>query len=241
MGALNRRAVRPSLEPMEGRRLPSSAVIIAMANANPLPSRSALLDAASARGLQAAATPPTGTSSPAPLVPGQGQPSPQELRRQAFSASFTGPYTIGPGRFSDQARLAFFRGVGGSNQFLHGDLEMGVVTPTDPTAPLSGAAVMNDKSTNSGGILGLDLAADPSTLDAKGRPTTLALSNDANIYSGIYFINTSSGTASIRYHSYHRNARGLVSGIATVTFQGSVYTSGLTNPLRNSDLYYHRP
>ncbi len=240
MGSKPRRQFRPALGVLEGRRLPSSAVIAALARPNPLPGRSALLasslNASRARATAVASQETSG--SPAPLIPGQGQPTPQELRRETFTASFTGPYSIGPGRFSDQSQVAYFRGVGGSNQFLHGDFEMGIVTPAASGTPLSGGLVMNDKSTNTGAILGLDLAADPSTLDSRNRPTSLSLSADSNIYSGIYFINTSSGTVSIRYHSYHRNGRGVATGVATVTVEGLVYTSGLTSPIRNSDLYY---
>ena len=232
MRTSTRRAMNPGLEPMEGRRLLSSAIIIAMANPNPLPAADTLTLAASG-GSGGRAT----ISPAAPLGPGQGTPTQHELVRESFHASFTGPYSIGPGRFSDQSRMIYFRGVGSSNQFRHGDFEMAVVTPVDTTAAPTGAAVMNDKSTNSGGVLGLDLSAAQSSVDRFGRPTTMTFANDPNIYSGIYFINTSSGTATIRYRSASSGPHGYVRGVATVSFQGLVYTSGLTNPLKNSDLY----
>ena len=237
MSFARRRALIPGLERMEGRRLLSSAIIIATANSNPLPSSDTLAVAASGGAGLGGSSGRTGSSPTAPIVPGQGTPTPHELARETFRASFTGPYSIGPGRFSDQARIIYFRGVGGSNQFRHGDFEMAVVTPVDPAATLTGEAVMNDKSTNSGAILGLGLAAAPQSADRFGRPTTLTFKNDPNIYSGIYFFNTSSGTATIQYRSYNVGPHGYGRGVATVSFQGLVYTSGLTNPLKNTDLY----
>jgi len=242
MGRQNRRALNPGLEPMEGRQLLSSAIIIATANPNPLPSAD-LLSLAAAGGTGAGggghggAGAGTNAGPFAPIVPGQGQPTRHELARESFRGSFTGPYSIGPGRFSDQARMIYLRGVGGSNQFRHGDVEMAVVTPVDPAAPLSGAAVLNDKSTNSGGVIGLDLVADRQSLDRLGRPGKLTITSDPNIYGGIYFVSTTSGTATIHYRSYNVGPYGYGRGVATVSIQGLIYTSGLTNPLRNTDLY----
>ena len=231
---------------MEGRALLSTGLLIALSNPNSLPPHDTLVAAAtggtgggshgSGGGTGTGANP--SSAPPAPVVPGQGVPTPQERARESFRAVFTGPYQIGPGRFSDQARIISFRGVGGSNQFRHGDYEMAIVTPTDPTAPTLGASVMNDKSTNSGGVLGLDLTADPQAVDRFGRPTRLSFTNDPNIYSGIYFFNTSSGTVTISYSPPGPGGpHGYRTGVATAVFRGQVYTSGLTNPLANSDLY----
>jgi hypothetical protein len=177
-------------------------------------------------------------NSPAPLL-GAGQPTSHELAREEFRAVFTGPYTIGPGRFSDQSRILYFRGVGGSTDFLHGNFNMGIATPTDPTILPSGAAVLNDKNNNGAGILGLDVQVDPTSYDRAGRPTRLTFDSDPNIYSGGFFVSQSTGTVQIHYQPGRVSGRfpgATGQGVATVYFSGLVYTSGLTNPIRNSDL-----
>lgn len=223
MGDRRRRAATPRLEPMEGRQL-LSGIIAAIASQTPTPSLGALLD------VQAMGSTGTGSSggstSPSPLF-GQGQPTPAELTRERFTAAFQGPLTVGPGRFSDQSKIFYMRGLGGSNMFLHGDYQMGIVIPTNPTEPLTGEAILQDKNNNSGGILGLVLHGVPGGFDRHGRPTEMTFTSDPNIYSGIYFVSTSSGTVTIHYS---KNS-------AQAIFKGLVYTSGLTSPLRNTDLY----
>jgi len=162
-----------------------------------------------------------------PLL-GAGAPSRREQVRQSFRAVFTGRYYTSPGRFSDQSTTYFFRGVGGSSFFLHGDFDMGVVTPTDPTAPFTGEAILQDKNTSSQAIVGLVLKGDRTAVDSKGRPTRLTLSADPNIYSGMFFVDAATGTVDIRYGPNKS---------VTVIFNAQVYTSGLANPLVNSDLY----
>jgi hypothetical protein len=164
-----------------------------------------------------------------PLL-GNGQPTPHELAREQFRAYFRGPYLIGPGRFSDQARILYIHGTGSSNAFFHGELSLGVATPTDPTAPLTGEAVMTDRNFQGAGIIGLPLTA--TSVDSSGRPTQLSFVQDPNIYSGIFFVNTAQGTATVHYQP--TSPRG---GVATVVFSGRVYTSGLTNPLANANLF----
>jgi hypothetical protein len=167
-----------------------------------------------------------GVPSQSPLI-GTG-PTRRELARERFQAAFAGPVYVGPGRFSDQAKTLYFRGLGSSNTFLHGDFQMAIVFPKDPTAPLYGEAVMQDKNTNSQAILAFQLKGiTPQTFDRLGRPTQLTFSQDPNIYSGVFFVDTSIGTVKIHYSK----------GSAKVVFSGLVYTTGVTNPLTNSDLY----
>jgi hypothetical protein len=158
-----------------------------------------------------------------PLL-GQGQPTPRELARSRFRAYFDGPALVGPGRFSDQARITHIRGVGGATGFLHGDLNLGIVTPTDPNAPFRGLAVLQDKSTGSGAILGLDVSGSRADVDSRGRPTLLTFVSSPNIYGGAYTANSSSGTMTIKYHGNR----------AVVRFNGLVFTNGLTNPFTNA-------
>ena len=105
---------------------------------------------------------------------------------------------------------------------------MAVVTPTDPNAPFLGEAVLNDKSTNSAGIQGLILTGARTDVDSLGRPTHLTFTADPNIYSGVFFVDAAEGTIDIHY-----GAKGAI----TASFHGLVYTSGLTSPLVNQDLY----
>jgi hypothetical protein len=168
----------------------------------------------------------TGIGAVGPEYPmlGQGQPTRHELARSRFRAYFDGPAVIGPGRFSDQARILHIRGVGGATGFLHGDLNLGIVTPTDPNAPFQGLAVLRDKSTGSEGLLGLDVSGSRTDVDSRGRPTRMTFVSSPNIYGGGYTANSSSGTMTIKYHGNR----------AVVRFNGLVFTNGLTNPFANT-------
>jgi hypothetical protein len=159
-----------------------------------------------------------------PPLLGQGQPTPHELARDTFRAWFNGPLLVGSGRFTDQAKIVYIRGVGSANFFLHGDLNLGVVIPTDPSAPFTGVAVLQDENVNSSGIVGLDLTGSRQDVDRRGRPTHLTFTADPNIYSGIFFTASGTGSVDIQYHG----------NTATARFTGLVYTSGLTNPLKNA-------
>jgi hypothetical protein len=254
MGVRDRRAVRPVLERFEERQLLSGIIASMIASQPPEPSAISLLD----REMAASATGSGSTTSGAttqgafagfqansgntggvgianglndnpntPLL-GNGFPTPQELARETFRATFTGRVYTGPGRFTDQGTTYFFRGLGGSTFFLHGDFDMAVVTPTDPSTNFLGLAVLNDKSTNSSGIAGFDLTASRTAVDSQGRPTQLTFGADPNIYSGIFYVEAAQGTVTITYGA--KNA-------VKVTFQGLVYTTGLTSPLVNQDLY----
>jgi hypothetical protein len=229
MGDRRRRAFTPGLERVESREL-LSGLIAALGGRPPVPQLTAAFlhaHAAAGTGAQATSTfPPISIGVSRPPLLGQGQPTPQEVARERFSAFFSGPTYVGPGRFSDQAKIVFFRGVGGSNSFLHGDYSMAIAIPTDPNAPFSGEAVLEDKNNNSSGIIGLQLTGNRQDVDRLGRPTHLTFISDPNIYSGIFFVSASSGTVDIQYS---KNS-------ATATFHGLVYTNGLTSPLRNSDL-----
>jgi hypothetical protein len=225
--------LRPGLEVLESRKLMSITPVIA--SGRQVPISSILLQAEAGTGGSAGGGGVTGRegsangfpngNSSSPLL-GQGQPTPHELAREGFHAYFSGPITVGPGRFSDQAKIIYFRGLGGSTQFRHGDYQMAIVLPTDPNTQPFGVAVLEDKNGNSGGILVLDLTAVPNAVDRLGRPTRFTFVQDLNIYSGIYFVNSSTGTLNITYSK----------GSATAIFDARVYTSGLTSPIKNSDL-----
>ena len=93
--------------------------------------------------------------------------------------------------------------------------------------PVTGFAFLDDKNNNSGGVVGLDLVADPTSFDSKGRPTRLTFTADPNVYGGIFFVDSAVGPVTI---TYHKNT-------AQAAFNGRIYTSGLTSPFENVDLY----
>jgi hypothetical protein len=165
-------------------------------------------------------------TSASPLI-GSG-PTPRELARERFHAYFSGPVYVSGGRFADQGKTLYFRGLGGSNTFLHGDYQMAIIFPADPAKPLFGEAYLEDKNNNSAGQIAFQLqGTSPQTYDKAGRPTRFTFTADPSINSGIFFTNTASGTVQIHYSK----------GSATAIFNGLVYTIGVTSPLANSDLY----
>ena len=188
------RARRPTLESLEDRDLPSG-IIASLANH----SRSMRSNFIAAQAQSSSDQPAAQETPPFSPLLGQGTPTPHEQARERFRAVFIGPYTISPGRFSDQSQIVFIRGVGGSTFFLHGNIVFGVAVEKDPTNTSFGAATLNDKNVNSSGTLGLDLTVAPNGLDSQGRPTLMTFKGDSNVYSGIFFVNTSSGTVTVQY------------------------------------------
>jgi hypothetical protein len=194
---------------------------------------------------------PQGITFPFAPIIGSGTPTATELAREKFVAKFQGPMETVAGRFSDQKQIIYLRGLGGStpNFFLHGDYSLAIVIPTgfnpanpagtgpnNPAVPpgspgyvppVTGFAFLDDKNNNSGGVVGLDLVADPTSFDAKGRPTRLSFTADQNVYGGIFFVDAAAGTVTITYGKKS----------ATAVFNGRIYTSGLTSPFQNVDLY----
>ena len=265
MGGSKRTARSPRLEPLEGRSLLSGLLVALQARVPHLGpaqvgaiaasrSRVAAADAAApAGGYQAGvysgngsnnlntgptagAGPNAGANFPISPLLGQGTPTKAELARERFVARFSGPMVTQPPRFTDQSKIVYLRGLGGSSTkfFLHGDYSMALAYPAgfDPKNPtasptITGFAFLDDKNNNSGGTVGLDLAADPTSFDKKGRPTRLFFTSDPNVYSGIFYVSQSSGVATIKYGK----------NTATTTFNGRLYTSGLTSPFQNIDLY----
>ena len=241
-----RRDTLPRLEPMEGRDLLSGLMVALQSNVPHLgqaqvASISAGLAHASSTGrVSAASSNPNGVyvgasgpnASPGfPESPalGSGTPTAAELAREKFHARFSGPLSVLPGRFSDQKQIIYMRGLGGSTPdfFIHGDYGLAITIPKDPTQLATGFAFLEDKNSNSGGIVGLDLVADPTSFDAKGRPTRLTFTADPNVYGGIFYADSAVGTVRITYGKRS----------ATTTFDGRIYTSGLTSPFQNTGLY----
>ena len=231
MGDRKRRGAAPTLEPMEGRDL-LSGLLVALHPAN-VPYLTPAQVAATAAKQAHAAEPGLGRSAAAARRParagstsaapartrarrsrrspilGTGTPTAAELAREKFHARFSGPLSIQPGRFSDQATIIFMRGLGGStpNFFLHGDYWLAIVIPTgfnprhpagtggDPTAPGTsrpspGSPSSTTRTTTRAAWSGWTCVADPTSFDAKGRPTRLTFTADPNVYGGIFFVDS---------------------------------------------------
>lgn len=222
MGERKRRCLAAAVERLESRELLSGLIAALGSSGPPAPSPGALIDRTEAASTSSSNAFPPGNY---PLL-GQGTPSPRELARERFFATFQGPVYVGPGRFSDQSKIIYMRGEGGSNFFEHGDYQMAIVYSTDPNAGLTGEAYMQDKNNNSGAQVAFVLKGSPTKVDRLGRPTQMTFNNDLNIYSGIFYSDAATGTVTIRYSK----------GSARAIFKGLVYTTGITNPLRNTDL-----
>jgi hypothetical protein len=226
--------LRPACEQVERRSLLSIVTALASESHPTLQVSAALLEArhprAAASSNQAVPLATTNTGGIGSIGPGgtpllgTGQPTARELARDTFKAYFNGPLLVGPGRFSDQARIIYIRGVGGSSFFRHGDMNLGIVVPTDPNANFTGVVYLQDKNINSGAAVAFDMTGARTSVDRHGRPTQLTFVADPNIYSGIFYANSASGTVNIVYQGT----------TATVRISGLVYTSGLTNPLKNA-------
>jgi hypothetical protein len=199
-----RRRSAPTLERLEARDLPTAPTFLVRP---PDAARVAAADAA--------------------------QPTPHELARRAFVAKFSGRFTTGPGRLTDQSSQTFINGGGTSSAFLHGDLQMAVYTPRDPSAGTTGTAALIVKNvSNSGNLLVLDLVGDATAVDPAGRPTRFTWTVNGGS-GGAFSGAVGQGTVEIRYRPGGKVPRRATSaGGAGVIFQGSIDTNGVTNVLR---------
>jgi len=177
---------------------------------------------------------PSLASALAALDPSAGVPTRREQHREAFSARFQGPFTTGPGRFTDQAAQTFVTGGGNSNMFLHADLQLGFFTYKNTSTPATGLAALIVKNVgNTGNELVLDLTGDPTTLDRHGRYTHFSWTVDGSS-GGAFTGATGQGTLRLIYMpggKYTKRAFG--GGTAGAIFTGSVYTNGVNNILRS--------
>ncbi len=223
--------ILPSVERVESRLLLSDSTIAFSrpAHAQVAQSFRSELTPANGQGIQGDATDflaPTGT------------PTPHEAAREKFSAAFTGTYVFGGGRFSSQSHSLTFRGAGRGSYFLHGDAQLGTVTPKDTTRPISGLLTMFDRNINTNFVYGLDLAGSQVTgVDKHGRPTHLTYTTDVNVSSGITVESLSQGTITIKYLTTGGASRGIDSqGAATILVKGRVYTLGSSQILKNAGI-----
>ena len=182
-----------------------------------------------------------------------GTPTPREIRRQIFTARWTGQYTIGPPRFSDRASTIHLYGVdGGSDQFLKGKFQIALFPPADPSAtPTPGdpfanqvigvAGLFTQNYLQTGALLVLDLNAAPAAgASASALPTHLTWTYDSNASASNYSapgaivagggFTEGTGTLDIEYFpSAHPRPGTQGSGTVIVTFQGLINTNQVTS------------
>lgn len=216
---------KPSLETLEGRELPTFTLIqhTALSPATLL----ALEAANAARQVQA--------NRPSLMIPPSGTPTPHELARQTYVGKFLGSYTLGVGRTSGEARQIYTLGSGTTNQALHGQYQMRVSIPTNPTVPTTGViALFPTNVATTGSTLILDLTADPTSL-VRGLPTHYTWSVDpgsAGLYTNGGGYGTGQGTLDIHFLNPRRGpAPATQSGKTTVVIHGLINVAGVFNDL----------
>jgi hypothetical protein len=221
MSRRQRPTAAPRVEAIEPRVLPSLSMFLAAWSS---PARFAQGHSSFAA---QAAPPPAYNEVTHPT----GTPSVHELRRTRSFAAMSGTFGIGPGRYSSQQFQLFSQGVGTANTFLHGDYQLRIVVPTDPTLPPTGAMTLFDRNTSAGSQLGLLLTGSRRDVDAFGRPTKFLFAVDQDVSGGLFSEATGQGTVEVRYFS-----KGPTSGSAKLLVRGQVYTLGTTFSLANSNI-----
>lgn len=224
----HRHLLRPMLEPCEVRVLLTHAAAATHQRFTQAPSNGSIPN-----------------NAPNQLLTPTGTPTFRESHRENFHAKFVGEYTIGPGRFSTEAANFFFRGVGHTTQVLNADIQLRVVRPTNSTLDSTGALSIFDRNIDSNSVLGVDVYATPTQLDALGRPTHLIVyALDPNISSGLYVEGLAQGTITIHYGAVKngpphyappsRRLPGVLSqGTATLVMHAQVYGIQSVFSLRN--------
>ena len=115
-----------------------------------------------------------------------------------------------------------------------------LVTPNDPTTPISGVLAIFDRNLNTNTVLGLDLSAPQSAqyTNRLGLPSSIpTLSVDVNSSSGTYVEAYSVGTINIRYIPSGKHTQGVISqGKAIVTIHAQIYAANVDFILRNANI-----
>lgn len=180
---------------------------------------------------------PDGSINNMALAP-TGTPKPGQLRRMQYRARFVGPYSVVPGRTTTQATQTLIQGAGSTTTMLHGDVQIRIVQPTDPTLPFGAVGTVFDRNINTNSALGFDLSAPQQYVDRGGRPDhfpTFAI--DVNESAGLYVEAYGTGTVNIHYIPSGRHRPGVLSqGTAIVTIHAQIYSPNASLLLRNVNL-----
>ena len=152
----------------------------------------------------------------------------------------SGPYSVVPGRTThpgqpdpDPGRRA------PPTRCCTRDIQIRLVTPTDPSLPIGGVSSIFDRNINSNTALGLrPLGTADRTLTAADGPTDFpTVTIDANISAGAYVEGYGQGAINIRYIPSGRHTPGVISqGTAIVTIHAQIYSANASFLLRNVDL-----
>lgn len=154
------------------------------------------------------------------------------LRFFPYRATYSGQFFTGPGRQVGQSGQLYFSGSGGSNSYLHGDIQMIVVQFADPTQPTVARVDLIAKNvTNSGNQLHMDLQAVPGAVDKAGRPTQFSWKVDDGNSGGTFNSAQGSGTVQIHYMTKRANGK-FPSGGFNMLFKGQIGINGIDNVLR---------
>ncbi len=161
-----------------------------------------------------------------------GRPTAHEARRQQVRFAFDGKFLQSRGRFDDVASQLLIKGIGSSNMFLHGEMQLGAYVAADATRGTSGLAVSVDRNQSADSSFGFTLSGTAADLDAAGRPTKFTWTVNSDTSAGIFAGASGSGTLTIRYIPSGRGRPGVFSeGRALVRISGNVYTTGVSNVL----------
>jgi hypothetical protein len=236
---------RPCVEECEHRSLLSTVLDLMAANSLATERQVSILSTSRNGGFALSPTsiavpgnqgpPPGGTNL---AITPTGTLTPRQLKIERFSASFAGPYTIGPGRTSTEALTTFITGRGSASTIIHGDIQLLIVTPKDPTMQIGGIAAIFDRNLNSNTVLGLDLLAPHQNVDHAGRPNLFpSVALDVNASAGVYSQGFAQGVLSIRYIPSGKHTPGVISqGTAIVTIHAQIYSTRTAFILRNANL-----
>ncbi len=247
MGRRIAREHRPVVEPCERRELLSGITDVMSANGIAASMRAIALAAANGASNPSIALPqnqgpllnPDGSVNNAALAP-TGNATQHQFRKQQFKAHFVGTYTEGAGPTTDESKQVFIIGAGSTNQMLHADIQMLLVTPNDPGSPIGGVATIFDRNINTNSDAGFDISAPQTsqTIAGNGLPVFLnKVSVDVNISSGLYTEGYSVGSIRIRYIPSSKHTRGVLSqGKAVVTIYAQIYVPNASLILRNTNI-----
>jgi hypothetical protein len=234
---MRRSWITPRVEGLESRDM-MSVIPILLAEEQNVPAIPSLAQlSAEAEGGGAVSGAASGSTSPAGVnnqfinPPADAVPTPRELKREQFSFKFTGKYQIGPPRFENQTMTIYFKGVGTSTYFLHGDDQVGFVVDKDPSIPASGNSTSYDRNNNTNAAFSFDLTGVPGAVNKQGLPTQFTISTDVNASAGFFDESTSSGLLTIHYLPGIQQRQGYKQGTATVTITGRAYTLGTVSNL----------
>jgi hypothetical protein len=169
--------------------------------------------------------------------PGTPQPTNRELVRQAVSANFSGDYSAGPGRFSDQAMTINLTAFGGANFSFHTNLTGVLYTPVSTSSTAVGLITLFPRNVlTSGAEFSYDMTG--TGYDQHGLPNVFSVVADQGLSGGIPLSSGQSPgspdrTAGIvNIHFFPETAHnGISSGKFYLTLRALQYTSGTINPI----------